>query len=133
MQNVFLTADGVCKLGDFGLAIALPEGCDTVTETLGTITAMAPELFDRKPGGFPADVWALGTLLYELCAQTNICQVPCDSYGLIVNRYRTNLRKPIRPLNTAHYSESCQRLVDNLLQVRIQLSCDDGNNYDGNN
>ena len=122
MQNVFLTADGTCKLGDFGLAIALPEDCDTVTETLGTITAMAPELFDRKPGGLPSDVWALGTLLYEMCAQTNICDVPCDSYGLIVTRYRSNLRKPIRPLRSITtasdgYTEPLQRLVDNLLQV----------------
>ena len=69
----------------------------------------------------------MGTLLYELCAQTNICQVPCDSYGLIVTRYRANLRKPIRPLNADHYTEPCQRLVDNLLQVRlgarIKLKC----------
>jgi serine/threonine-protein kinase len=69
-SNVLLTADNVLKITDFGVAKRLdpedggPVGNDTLT---GTPSYMAPEQADGKqPVGPAADVYALGTILYEL-------------------------------------------------------------------
>src|SRR5262249_19224810 len=61
---------GVPKIADFGLA-KVREGTGGVTQTgdiLGTPSYMAPEQATGKPQdvGPPADVYALGAILYEL-------------------------------------------------------------------
>ncbi len=70
--NVFLDADGTPKVADFGLA-KRGEGMD-VTRTgvgMGTPAYMAPEQArDAKFVGPPADVWALGVMLYEALTGT---------------------------------------------------------------
>lgn len=66
-ENIVVTADGVAKLCDFGLAI------DTAKETpvscVGTIWFMAPELlcYDPRRGYTDSvDVWSLGCLAFEM-------------------------------------------------------------------
>jgi serine/threonine-protein kinase len=68
--NVLLTADGMPKITDFGLAKRL-EGDASQTRTgtiLGTPGYMAPEQArgETQNAGPPADVYALGAMLYEL-------------------------------------------------------------------
>src|SRR5262249_45468876 len=68
--NVLLTADGVVKITDFGLA-KFVEGAADQTQTgavVGTPSYMAPEQAAGKSREVtPAtDVYALGTILYEL-------------------------------------------------------------------
>src|SRR5262245_1049867 len=68
--NILLTADGTPKVSDFGLARRLG-GEDSLTRTgavLGTPSYMAPEQASGQAGtvGPAVDVYALGTILYEL-------------------------------------------------------------------
>ena len=68
-DNIFLDDNGTPKIGDFGLAKQLDEAsAHTRTGTvLGTPSYMAPEqtASDKSTVGPPADVYALGAILYE--------------------------------------------------------------------
>jgi serine/threonine protein kinase len=67
--NILLAADGTTKVTDFGLAKRLDS---TIARSLpgailGTPSYMAPEQAGEGPAvGPPADVYALGAVLYEL-------------------------------------------------------------------
>jgi serine/threonine protein kinase/photosystem II stability/assembly factor-like uncharacterized protein len=67
--NVLLTADGAPKIADFGLAKYLDaSGHTAIGAVLGTASYMAPEQAQGQNNqvGPPADIWALGAILYEM-------------------------------------------------------------------
>jgi serine/threonine-protein kinase len=66
--NVLLTADGIPKITDFGLAKKLDEGGPTVSgAVMGTPSYMAPEQAGGKGKavGPAADTYALAAILYD--------------------------------------------------------------------
>jgi serine/threonine-protein kinase len=70
-ENILITSDGQPVIMDFGLA--LTKGSHRVTysnlsATMGTPDYMAPEQIDGQRGDQRTDLYALGTILYELLA-----------------------------------------------------------------
>ncbi len=68
-ENVLVTAEGKVKLMDFG--IALDESARRLTwsglsTTIGTPDYMAPEQVSGRHGDARTDIYALGTMLYEM-------------------------------------------------------------------
>ena len=65
--NVWLTADGVAKLGDFGLAVALDRSRLTQADMMvGTVSYMPPEQATGGEVGPRSDLYSLGAMLYEM-------------------------------------------------------------------
>jgi tetratricopeptide (TPR) repeat protein/TolB-like protein len=79
-ENVFLTADGVVKILDFGLArwepsVPLHQAATELSATgtapgvmLGTVGYMSPEQVRGEPADHRSDIFAAGCVLYELLA-----------------------------------------------------------------
>jgi len=68
-ENVLVTGDGTLKIMDFG--IALDESARRLTwsglsSTIGTPDYMAPEQVSGRRGDVRTDIYALGTILYEM-------------------------------------------------------------------
>eukprot|EP01063_Lacrimia_lanifica_P015191 TRINITY_DN22009_c0_g1_i1.p1 TRINITY_DN22009_c0_g1~~TRINITY_DN22009_c0_g1_i1.p1 ORF type:complete len:599 (+),score=192.02 TRINITY_DN22009_c0_g1_i1:186-1982(+) len=65
--NVFLTANSILKLADFGIS-KLVSATTAAKTVIGTMFYIAPEICESKPYTSQADVWSCGCVLYELAA-----------------------------------------------------------------
>lgn len=65
-QNLFLTKEGILKIGDFGISKQLETMSKLAETNVGTPYFMAPEVCRGEAYGEKADVWAIGCILYEL-------------------------------------------------------------------
>jgi eukaryotic-like serine/threonine-protein kinase len=69
--NVMITADGLVKVVDFGIAKLVDHTHLTRTGTiLGTLAYIAPEQISGTGTDQRVDIWALGILLYEMLTGT---------------------------------------------------------------
>jgi NIMA (never in mitosis gene a)-related kinase 1/4/5 len=72
--NIFLTKDNSARVGDLGASRRLCPDTGIVMdeinpdEKVGTPFYLAPELWLDKPCSKATDVWAIGCILYEMCA-----------------------------------------------------------------
>jgi serine/threonine protein kinase len=67
-SNFFLSKGGNLKMGDFGVATVLSCTRALAKTQIGTPSYLSPEVCQDKPYTWPSDIWAMGIILYELCA-----------------------------------------------------------------
>lgn len=81
-DNILVDEEGRPKLIDFGIARCLTDaggsGITATAERFGTPASAAPELLRGEPVGVAADIYAIGTLAFELLGGTP----PFDLAGL---------------------------------------------------
>lgn len=75
--NIMVSAEGLAKLVDFGVAKLLQVSETAVTESLtsvhslvGTLPYMAPEQLLGRPADASGDIYAMGAVLYEMATGT---------------------------------------------------------------
>jgi len=73
--NFFLSKTGNLKMGDFGIAKVLSCTLACARTQIGTPYYLSPEVCQEKPYTWPSDIWAMGCILYEMCA----LKVPFDA------------------------------------------------------
>jgi len=74
--NFFLSkTNGSVKMGDFGIAKVLSCTVACARTQIGTPYYLSPEVCQEKPYDWSSDIWAMGCLLFELCAS----KVPFDA------------------------------------------------------
>jgi len=110
-QNVFLTLNGIIKLGDFGIAKCLNFTMEKAETIVGTPYYLSPEIVQNIPYSFKSDIWSLGVLLYEM-----IClRMPfeANSLPLLSLKISRGVYSPI----PSKYSLELRGLVKGLLSL----------------
>lgn len=92
--NFFLSKAGNLKMGDFGIAKVLSSTQAIARTAIGTPYYLSPEVCQEKPYAWPADIWAMGVILYELCA----LKLPFDGGSNMVVLVQSIIRGTAPPL-----------------------------------
>ena len=129
--NIFLTKNGILKLGDLNVSIIAKMGM-AKTQT-GTPYYCSPEIWKDKPYDYKSDIWSLGCIIYELCKLrppfrgTSLRELSRNVirgyYESIPDFYNEDLRKIIKMMLTVDTNKRAstdQLLLHPILQKRIQ-------------
>jgi serine/threonine protein kinase len=65
--NIFISLDGLMKVGDLGLGRVFSSETIEAYSKVGTPLYMSPELLQGEGYDMKSDVWSLGCIVYELC------------------------------------------------------------------
>jgi serine/threonine protein kinase len=108
--TVFLGDDNSVKLGDFGLSKIL-QSHDFASTYVGTPFYMSPEICKAEQYGPHSDIWALGCIIYEMCAK----QPPFNAktHFDLIQKIKSG-RYPDIP---ACYSAELRKVIASCLQV----------------
>ncbi|XP_056011940.1 serine/threonine-protein kinase Nek1-like isoform X3 [Ostrea edulis] len=107
-QNIFLSADGSLRLGDFGIAKVLGSTVELARTCIGTPYYLSPEIVENRPYNNKSDVWSLGCVLYEMATLKHafeagnmknlVLKIIRGSYPPISPKYSYDLRGLIAQL-----------------------------------
>jgi NIMA (never in mitosis gene a)-related kinase len=116
--NVFLTADGVVKLGDLNVS-KVAKGGMLRTQT-GTPYYACPEVWKDMPYDNKSDIWSLGCVLYEMCTKA-----PPFRAANMKGLYTKVISGKYDPL-PANFSQDLKDIIAKCLKTRAseRTNCD---------
>jgi formylglycine-generating enzyme required for sulfatase activity len=124
--NVMLTADGLAKIVDFGVAKLRGEtGLTRTGSTVGTVSYMPPEQMRGQDVDQRADIWAVGVVLYEML--TGERPFRGDSDFVVLNGILNDDPRPIKDLRPdvpPHVQRVVSKALEKPLAARYQAAAD---------
>jgi serine/threonine protein kinase/formylglycine-generating enzyme required for sulfatase activity/pimeloyl-ACP methyl ester carboxylesterase len=131
-SNLFVTADGILKILDFGLAKRADQSGLTQTGVvIGTIAYMSPEQLNGIEADQRSDLWAAGVVFYEMLTgrspfgdkhdvvlmQAILNEEPLPAPG-IPTGLQSVVKRLLQKAPAARY-QTATELVDDLAQLRL--------------
>ena len=117
-DNLFFSADGNYKLGDFGISRKLEQ--TMVGSSKGTLAYMAPEIFHNATYNKRADIYSLGIVMYQLLNNNKLPLLPVNfKYADIQKAVEARLTGTSLPLPEKAQNE-LGRLVVRACQYRAE-------------
>ena len=127
-ENALITADGKVKLMDFG--IALDESARRLTwsglsTTIGTPDYMAPEQVSGRHGDARTDIYALGTMLFEMVTG-NLPFAGANVYAMMRAKANEDPQPPSHfvPEVDPHLEEIILRAIERSPRSRYQSAAE---------
>ena len=107
--NIFLTKNGILKLGDLNVSIITQMGM-AKTQT-GTPYYCSPEIWSDSPYDYKSDIWSVGCILYELC------QLRPPFRGTNLRELSRNVKRGYYLPISSYYSNELKQMISMMLVV----------------
>jgi serine/threonine protein kinase len=137
--NVMMAEDGRVKILDFGLAklalfredgLTIPTAVTVPGLLMGTVAYMSPEQLEGQPVDHRADIFAFGTMLYEMAARHHPFEgkSPSSTIGNILKEEPPDLSRWVKaPAELERVIRKCVRKnreerYQSLSEVQVDLS-----------
>ena len=112
--NIFLTIEGIVKVGDLGLSREMSENTVQAHSKVGTPLYMSPEVLKGDGYDFKSDIWSLGCILYELA----MLKSPFKAEGLnLYSLFQKISSGDYQPL-PENYSEELRNLAYAMISTK---------------
>ena len=108
--NIFLTKDGIVKIGDLNVSKILTKMVTTNTQT-GTPYFASPEIWNDQPYDYKCDIWSVGCIIYEMAS----LHVPFRGVSM-QNLYKNVLRGIYQQI-PFRYSDDLKQIIKSILVV----------------
>ena len=130
--NIFLTKNGVIKIGDLNVSKILNKMVTTYTQT-GTPYFASPEIWNDQPYDYKCDIWSVGCIIYEMASlhvpfrgvsmQNLYKNVLRGIYQQIPGRYSDDLKQIIKSIlvvNPKHRPSSKELLENSIIKKKME-------------
>ena len=109
-DNLFFTNDNKLKIGNFGVFSKLSNYNEYLISQKNYYNYLSPELLKDEVITNKIDIWSLGCIIYELCAQDY-----CFSSNNIIGLHNKIINENPGKINLKFYEVELQKLIDYLL------------------
>lgn len=115
-ENIFISALGDYKLGDFGIARTAEKTVSAMSRT-GTSPYMAPEVYLGKPYGSTVDIYSLGLVMYKMLNDNRAPFLPAYPAPVTYNDRNESLVKRMSGIALPPPSNATGRLAEIILKA----------------